>query len=134
MPCARCKEKHGAPSQRCIEKCPHEADFLTHWTEAWGADTLEAARWLRGASEQEKRDASKLRIPKTLWQALSPGEMRRAKVSAWQFRIAQRMKKWTRERAAVREPIKSAKRFVYLTHASTTPAPPQPMTSKNVYN
>ena len=52
----------------------------------------------------------------------------------WQFRIAQRLKKWTGERAAGKEPIKSAKRSAYLTPPSTTSAPPQPMTAKNVYD
>jgi TPR repeat protein len=134
MPCARCKGTHGASPQRCIEKCPAEGEFWRHWTEAWGADTPEANRWLQKASEQEKRDASKLRIPKTLWEALEPRDMRRAKVSTWQFRVAQKLRKWTGERAAGKEPIKSAKRSAYLTPPSTTNAPPQPMTAKNVYD
>ena len=134
MPCPRCKGAHGASPQRCIEKCPAEGDFWKHWTEAWGADTPEAGRWLQKASEQEKRDASKLRIPKTLWEALEPRDMRRAKVSMWQFRIAQKLKKWTGERAAGKEPIKSAKRTAHLTPPPTTNAPPQPMTAKNVYD
>ena len=85
------------------------------WWEAWEAWRPEAERWLRLATEDERRMCTRLQVPISPQRSFSAVPVHwRVVVGTWQFHAYQRVQAWNTSKCEVGPACVSSKRPTYV--------------------